>query len=95
MVTIQHSPPAVGGRGEKDDPYDYTKDFDTEKSRLVSLLTEAEFHVPEDGHPPLKVTSIFFQEYGGLSSPPPGHPVQVSFFQESFLFLTLKLFAGC
>jgi hypothetical protein len=30
----------------------------------------------QESHFPLRVTSIFFQEYDGLSTPPPEHPVQ-------------------
>lgn len=54
---------------------DYSKDFEIERHKLVKLLKEAELPVPDQA--PLKVTSIFFQEFGGLSSPPPEHPVQV------------------
>jgi tRNA (uracil-5-)-methyltransferase len=76
MVIIQHSPAASGGQGDKDDPYDFSKEFESERARLISLLTEAEL-LTAPGEPPLKVTSIFFQEFDGLSHPPPEHPVQV------------------
>jgi tRNA (uracil-5-)-methyltransferase len=69
MVIIMHAPPV-----EKDGT-DNSEHFKKEKARLLSLLTAAELPVPDQ--PPLKVTSIFFQEFDGLSSPPPEHPVQV------------------
>jgi tRNA (uracil-5-)-methyltransferase len=71
MVIIMHAP-TVGKDG-----IDNSEHFETEKTRLLSLLTAAELPV-EDQQPPLKVTSIFFQEYDGLSAPSPEHPVQVS-----------------
>jgi tRNA (uracil-5-)-methyltransferase len=75
MVIIQHSPASSGGQGE-DEACDCTKEFETEKTRLIALLTEAELPTEPD-EPSIKVTSIFFQEFGGLSNPTPEHPVQV------------------
>lgn len=77
MIIIQHSPAASGGQGDAVS-YNFTKEFETERVRLVSLLTEAD--LPSGpGEQPLKVTSIFFQEFGGLSNPTPEHPVQVRY----------------
>jgi tRNA (uracil-5-)-methyltransferase len=73
MIIIMHTPPC-GGVGEDDGP-DYSEHFEKERARLVSVVTSAELPVPDQT--PLKVTSIFFQEFKGLSQPPPEHPVQV------------------
>lgn len=82
MITIQHSP-VTGGAGEKDGTTNYSESFESEKERLVSMLTKAELPVPDQE--PLKVTSIFFQEYDGLSAPPPEHPVQHAFGKTSLV----------
>lgn len=94
MVIIQHSPPqgAIGKRADGSD--DYTHVFESEKRRLITLLTERDLPIPDrsteipqikrlDGDidrklSGIRVTSIFFQEYDGLSHPNPDHPVQVS-----------------
>lgn len=73
MVIVQHTP-ASGGVG--DESNGYAEHFETERARLASILTSAELQIPNDE--PMKVTSVFFQEFGGLSHPPPEHPVQVS-----------------
>ena len=74
MVIITHSP-ASGGAGEKEDTtIDYAQHFDSEKERLVSVLLAAELPVPDQD--PMKVTSVFFQEYDDISHPGPDHPVQ-------------------
>lgn len=70
MVIIMHAPPV-----SKDGSVDHSEQFASEKTRLLALLTAAE--LPVEGQAPLKVTSIFFQEFDGLSAPPPDHPVQV------------------
>jgi tRNA (uracil-5-)-methyltransferase len=69
MVIIVHAPP-VGKDG-----IDNSEHFEKEKARLLSILTAAELPVPDQA--PLKVTSIFFMEFDGLSNPSPEHPVQV------------------
>lgn len=80
MVIVQHAPP-TGGRGVTD-KQDFSGVFESEKTRLVKLLVEGDLPMPErpveveDPHFPFRVTSIFFQEYDGLSTPPPEHPVQ-------------------
>jgi len=82
MVVIQHAPPK-GGEA-KTQTEDYTDAFQTEKKRLVKLLTSKKLPKvqrpgetsEEDSYYSLKVTSVFFQEYGGLSNPPPEYPVQ-------------------
>jgi len=71
MVIIVHAPPV-----SQDGSVDHSEHLEKEKTRLISLLTTAE--LPVDDQTPLKVTSIFFQEFGGLSQPPPEHPIQVS-----------------
>lgn len=93
MVIIQHSPP-TGGMGKRTDGSDdYTHIFESEKQRLIHLLTEKDLPLPQRsiGVPSMKssdeekdqqvsgirVTSIFFQEFDGLSHPSPDHPVQV------------------
>ncbi len=102
MVIIMHAPPS-GGLGSKDETDDYSQVFESEKARLVSMLTDREIVVPErdykvskkgekgeiletdddtrgssESPTRIKVTSIFFQEFEGVSNPPPKHPVQVS-----------------
>jgi tRNA (uracil-5-)-methyltransferase len=72
MVIIQHTPPS-GGVG---DDSSYAEHFEAERARLVSVLTAAELQIPNDEA--IKVTCVFFQEFGGISHPPPEHPVQVS-----------------
>ena len=72
MIIVQHTP-ASGGVG--DDSNQYAEHFEAERARLASVLTTAELPIPNDK--PMKVTSVFFQEFGGLSHPPPEHPVQV------------------
>lgn len=76
MIIIMHTP-AEGGIGDKQvEGSDHKEHFEKERARLVSVLTEAELPIPDQA--PLKVTSIFFQEFDGLSHPGPEHPVQVS-----------------
>ena len=75
MIIIMHAPTS-GGAGDKEMPDDYVEVVEKEKARLVSVLAKAELTIPDDASP-LKVTSIFFQEFDGLSHPPPEHPVQV------------------
>jgi tRNA (uracil-5-)-methyltransferase len=94
MVVIVHAPPK-GGAGAKDESDDLSGVFESEKQRLIAILTEKvlkcerprEFGTDEllkfpfkpDSHEemPISVTSLFFQEYEGLSNPKPEHPVQV------------------
>lgn len=73
MVIVQHTP-TTGGVGDSSNYY--AEHFESERARLVSALTTAELPIPNDE--PMKVTSVFFQEFGGLSHPPPEYPVQVS-----------------
>jgi hypothetical protein len=95
MVVIVHAPPK-GGVGAKDESDDFSGFFESEKQRLIAMLTEKElkcerprefgtdeqlhnFPCKPDSHEekPIFVTSMFFQEYEGLSNPKPEHPVQV------------------
>jgi len=114
MVIIMHAPPS-GGIGAQDETDDYSHLFESEKARLISMLTDSELMVPERDYTVVKpekesgaakagdeiearceevvssqtgasespssfrVTSVFFQEYDGVSNPTPEHPVQVSF----------------
>lgn len=109
MVIIMHAPPS-GGLGAKDETDDYSHLFESERARLVSMLTDKELLIPardytvvtseenkasgdtveedaklsneaETNNSPrtVKVTSIYFQEFEGVSNPTPDHPVQVSF----------------
>ena len=80
MVIIVHTP-ASGGVGDQEKSVDYSDSFEKEKTRLVSVLTCAELPIP-DVETSLKVTSIFFQSFDGLSNPPPEHPVQVSVYSD-------------
>jgi tRNA (uracil-5-)-methyltransferase len=87
MIIIQHNSPSsavalvdpelgTSANGEGSCVTDWTTVFATEKARLISLLVDSELPT-ESSLPPVKVTSIFFQEFSGLSNPPPEHPVQV------------------
>jgi tRNA (uracil-5-)-methyltransferase len=75
MIVVMHAP-VSGGIG--DAPSTFSQhDVDQDKARLVSVLTQSTFAVPDiPDQAPLKVTSIFFQEFDGVSSPTPDHPVQ-------------------
>lgn len=86
MIVIQHSPPCKGGYGDHES-YDCTKEFAIERDRLVQVLTRAELPNDEQEEQKVKVTSIFFQEFGGLSNPTPDHPVQVSTFEYEIVAL--------
>ena len=91
MIIIVHAP-TTGGAGSKDNEHvdNYDDVFESEKQRLVTMLTTKDLPVieaklEEDNTPEenvskstMKVTSIFFQEFDGLSHPGPDHPVQVS-----------------
>ena len=84
LLIIQHSPASpVEGMARRED---YSIAFETEKERLLGVLKGASLEVPE--HDPMKITSIFFQEYAGLSNPSPEHPVQHAYGKKT---LTEKL----
>ena len=92
MVIVVHAP-AKGGVGAMEDGSDdFTSVFEEEKKKLVDLLTRDVLKVPTRVFPEgfvreekpegescdgLRVTSVFFQEFDGLSQPGPDHPVQV------------------
>ncbi|KAL7452099.1 hypothetical protein ACHAWC_008236 [Mediolabrus comicus] len=89
MVIVVHAP-AGGGAGAREcGSDDYSTVFESEKQRLVDMLTKDVIPTPSrdlpDGYKKeeeviegegIKVTSIFFQEFVGLSNPTPEHPVQ-------------------
>jgi len=91
MIIITHAP-STGGVGKRDDGADdYSKVFDSEKERLTKMLTVGAIPTPARNFPALHdemecdsgatpcdihVTSLLFQEYEGLSNPPPEHPIQ-------------------
>lgn len=91
MLIIVHAP-ATGGAGSIDDGTvdNYADVFESEKQRLISLLTSKDLPVIETKlekdnaaeenkiKSTMKVTSVFFQEFAGLSNPKPDDPVQVS-----------------
>jgi len=96
MVILVHAP-ASGAAGRREDGSDdYSAAFEGEKERLIKMLTE-KIPKPtrtypgcsEDKSKPgenefddIAVTSLFFQEFEGLSNPPPEHPVQHVFGSE-------------
>lgn len=111
MIIISHAPPS-GGVGAKDDTDDCSNVFQSEKARLLSMLTDAALTVPrcdykvvatekessdetettkqavtpveEDEAPKsFRVTSVFFQEFDGVSNPGPEHPVQHAYGKRS------------
>ena len=93
MVIVVHAP-AKGGVGAMEDGSDdFSAVFEEEKKKLILLLTGDVLKAPKRDFPKdfartndidggscegLKVTSVFFQEFEGLSQPGPDHPVQVS-----------------
>ena len=93
MVIVVHAP-AKGGVGAMEDGSDdFSAVFEEEKKKLITLLTGDVLKAPKRDFPDgfirtngingescegLKVTSVFFQEFEGLSQPGPDHPVQVS-----------------
>lgn len=87
MVIIQHAPPTGGAGARECGSDDYSKHFESEKKRLIEALTRDCIPLPKRDIPsnesheselkePLRVTSMYFQEYGGLSNPNPDYPVQ-------------------
>lgn len=92
MVIVVHAP-AKGGVGAMEDGSDDLSGvFEEEKKKLVELLTADVLKAPKRDFPDgfvrendvhgescdgMKVTSVFFQEFEGLSQPGPDHPVQV------------------
>jgi hypothetical protein len=93
MIIVLHAPAKGGAGAREDGSDDYSSVFDEEKARLVELLTsgviptvERSFPIEKgnlrdgdsaEGGDGIRVTSIFFQEYEGLSNPSPDHHVQV------------------
>lgn len=73
MVIFTHSP-SSGGQGET---AEWSAHIETEKTRLIELLKSVQLPVP--GQDPIQVTSIFFQEYGGLSAPSPDDPADLAY----------------
>lgn len=88
MVIIMHAPPSGGAGKREDGSDDYSEHFEGEKQRLIQMLTESHLPKPMRSYPgheehmelgkssENKVTSLFLQEFEGLSNPPPQHPVQ-------------------
>lgn len=103
MLIFVHAPP-TGGAGSKDNENvdNYAEVFESEKERLVSILTSRELPIrdvklEEDNtaeekkaNGTMKVTSIFFQEFEGLSHPGPEHPVQVRLSMFNYVFFLLQ-----
>mmetsp|Transcript_19178 Transcript_19178/g.26586 ORF Transcript_19178/g.26586 Transcript_19178/m.26586 type:complete len:337 (+) Transcript_19178:3-1013(+) len=59
-------------------PKSDTKESEGDNGNTASETATTE--IPKDHNDqPIKVTSIFFQEYSGVSIPPPEHPVQHAF----------------
>ena len=123
MLIILHAPPSGGAGKREDGQDDYSEQWESEKKRLIQMLTEDSISLPHVTFPdltqteetiereniliaplpasstlvtststsdadsdvpvpvpvPFKVTSIYFQEYEGLSTPSPEHPVQLEY----------------
>ena len=92
MVIVVHAPASGGVGAAEDGSDDFSGVFEEEKKKLVDLLTKDVLKIPTRDFPEgfvreeavngesceeLKVTSVFFQEFEGLSQPGPDHPVQV------------------
>jgi tRNA (uracil-5-)-methyltransferase len=83
LVIIQHNSPTSANASFKPEhvstiPHEdsVTAIFAAEREKLISMLVDADLP-SESVQSFLKVTSIFFQEFSGLSNPSPEHPVQV------------------
>lgn len=114
MVVICHAPASGGDGARSDGSDDYSSVFEKEKERLVKMLTDKipkpkrELSGPGteqisnteeiDEYCNYQVTSLFFQEFGGLSNPPPQHPVQHlyggQFLEERLLQCTFQISPG-
>jgi tRNA (uracil-5-)-methyltransferase len=82
MVILVHAPPSGGAGKRSDGSDDFSAIFESEKERLVEMLT-SKIPKPErlredenDIYFDYGVTSLYFQEFDGLSHPSPEHPVQ-------------------
>mmetsp|Transcript_11052 Transcript_11052/g.16729 ORF Transcript_11052/g.16729 Transcript_11052/m.16729 type:complete len:665 (+) Transcript_11052:68-2062(+) len=113
MIIIVHAP-STGGAGKRDDGSDdYSSVFEDEKKRLIKLLSDkipmpvrnladaAKEDIKDDEKNQfcdIPVTSIFFQEFAGLSNPSPQHPVQHAFgkecIEEKLLQCTFQISPG-
>jgi tRNA (uracil-5-)-methyltransferase len=108
MIIICHAP-SSGGAGKSDDGSDdYSLEFEKERDRLVNMLTQGTISKPKrsyreedndsDSGCDIRVTSIFFQEFDGLSNPGPQHPVQHvygnKFIEEKLLQCTFQISPG-
>jgi tRNA (uracil-5-)-methyltransferase len=115
MIVICHAP-ATGGAGARSDGSDdYSAVFESEKQRLIKMLTEKipmpkrelagpgteskdETKEKKEEYCDYKVTSLFFQEFDGLSNPKPEHPVQhaygKTFLEERLLQCTFQISPG-
>ncbi len=92
MIIIVHAPSTGGAGKRDDGSDDYSAVFEGEKERLIKMLTAGKIPKPArnlagdessntdgtdiDQFCDIPITSIFFQEFEGLSNPPPQHPVQ-------------------
>jgi len=90
MLIFVHAP-ITGGVGSKNNANvdNYSPElFESEKARLLSMVTGKTFPttypkleedecIESDENDSLEVTSVYFQEFGGISMPAAEHPVQV------------------
>ena len=99
MIVICHAPPTGGAGARSDGSDDYSDVFEKEKQRLVKMLTGkiptpkrmvagpgTDFinaRKEKEEYCTCEVTSLFFQEFDGLSNPKPEHPVQHLFGEKS------------
>lgn len=114
MVVICHAPASGGAGAKSDGSDDYSESFESEKQRLINMLTgkipkpKRDLSGPgtdqliddsdNDEFCDYQVTSLFFQEFDGLSNPSPQHPVQHSFgnkyVEERLLQCTFQISPG-
>lgn len=73
MIIVTHTP-SSGGQGEA---VEWSSHVDKEKERLVQVLKSAELPLPDQD--PIRITSVYFQEFEGLSAPGPDVPVNLAF----------------
>jgi hypothetical protein len=97
MIVVVHAPPTGGaGAKDETDDYSSVFEPEKERLVSMLTEKQLKLKVPRELPPvenfesrdpkdeedsPVFVTSIFFQEYDGLSNPKPEHPVQVSSIQ--------------
>ena len=77
LIVLVHAP-VTGGIGDSGS-VNFSSIWETEKKRLLETLQSARLPIKSESGDcigELQVTSMFLQEFGGVSNPPQDHPVQ-------------------